>query len=126
MGIATLSKSARNRNGTFALGNPGGPGRPPRAVERDYLAILGDIWDRDAWADVCRRALHEAKRGDARARDWASRYLLGAGGLPTLVTLRQEDAEEAAVEECERQMRLQEERRREAGLISLDELDTLP
>ncbi len=32
-------------NGRFIPGNSGGPGRPRRAVELDYLAVLGDVGD---------------------------------------------------------------------------------
>ena len=34
--------SDRNMNGTFAPGNPGGPGRPRRGVERQYLAAFAE------------------------------------------------------------------------------------
>lgn len=69
--------SGRNTNGTFAPGNAGGPGRPRRAVERDYLAALSDAVSLDAWKAVVARAVADAKAGDARAREWLSRHVLG-------------------------------------------------
>ncbi|MBI1900480.1 MAG: hypothetical protein HYS13_05110 [Planctomycetia bacterium] len=70
--------SGRNANGKFAPGNLGGPGRPRRAVERDYLAALSDAVSLDDWKAVVARAVADAKAGDARARDWLSRHVLGA------------------------------------------------
>ena len=37
-----MSESVRNGDGKFANGNPGGPGRPRRTVELEYLAALGE------------------------------------------------------------------------------------
>jgi len=72
-----MANSHRDTNGRFLPGNPGGPGRPPRAVERDFLVTLADEVTLDEWRLVVRRALEDAKEGDARARDWVSRYVLG-------------------------------------------------
>ncbi|HLN30746.1 MAG TPA: hypothetical protein VK395_23605 [Gemmataceae bacterium] len=69
--------SGRNGDGTFAVGNTGGPGRPRRAIERDYLAALGETVTLADWREVCQKALAQAKDGDARARDWLTRYVLG-------------------------------------------------
>jgi hypothetical protein len=77
--------SGRNGDGRFALGNAGGPGRPRRVTERDYLAALADEVPMESWRAICRRAVNDALAGDAKARDWLSRYLLGnAGELPAL------------------------------------------
>lgn len=70
--------TGRNRDGRFTAGNHFGKGRPPRAVERDYLAALADCVPLDDWREVCRKALTDAKRGDARARDWLTGLLCGA------------------------------------------------
>jgi hypothetical protein len=67
----------RNGNGTFGAGNRFGKGRPPRPIERQYLAALSDAVTLDDWQAVCRRALEDAKAGDAKARDWLARYVLG-------------------------------------------------
>jgi hypothetical protein len=75
----------RNGNGRFAAGNPGGPGRPRRVAEIDYLRTLTEECPPETWRAVCRRAVADAEAGDAKARDWLSRYLLGnPGELPTL------------------------------------------
>jgi len=71
-------KKERDNNGRFANGNPGGPGRPRRAVEQDYLAVLGDAVSLDDWRDVVARTVSDAKKGDARARDWLANYLIGS------------------------------------------------
>jgi hypothetical protein len=66
----------RTSTGQFAKGNPGGPGRPRRAVEQEYLAVLSEAVPLDTWRAICERAAKDAKAGDHRARDWLSRYLL--------------------------------------------------
>ena len=63
-----MNGNERKPNGQFAEGNPGGPGRPPRDTERDYLATLAEVVDPDAWREICKRALADAKDGDATAR----------------------------------------------------------
>ena len=35
----------------------GGPGRPTRSVEADYLVILGDAVTRDRWRKIVERAI---------------------------------------------------------------------
>lgn len=78
----------RNADGTFKQGWPGGPGRPRRTVESEYLASLSDAVSLADWRQVVDRALADAVAGDAKARDWLSRYLLGdaPGKLSTLAT----------------------------------------
>lgn len=70
----------RKKNGQFAPGNPGGPGRPRRSVEQDYLAALSDVVSVDAWKRIVERAIQDAENGDARARAWLSGYLLRTEG----------------------------------------------
>ncbi len=82
------NRTGRNSNGRFAIGNAGGPGRPRRAAERDYLLALTRECPLEKWQAICRRAVADAERGDAKARDWLSRYLLGSpADLPTLMAL---------------------------------------
>lgn len=69
--------AGRERNGRFAAGNPGGPGRPRRKIENDYLATMSDAVGLDAWKRIVETAVRKAERGDAKSRDWLSRYLLG-------------------------------------------------
>ena len=67
----------RDEKGRFQKGYGGGPGRPPRAVEIDYLVALADCVSEDDWGRIAKRAVADAIKGDAKARDWLSRYLLG-------------------------------------------------
>jgi len=66
----------RDAGGRFSFGNPGGPGRPRRAIEREYLATLGEAVSLKDWRRVVARALADAIAGDARARQWLSGYLV--------------------------------------------------
>jgi hypothetical protein len=67
----------RKENGQFNTGNGGGPGRPKRAVELEYLAALSDVVPLDLWKKVCKRAADDASGGDAKAREWLTHYLIG-------------------------------------------------
>jgi hypothetical protein len=70
-------KNGSDRWGRFADGNRGGPGRPRRATEAEYLQALSGIVSVEDLRAIARRAVADAKRGSARARDWVTRYLLG-------------------------------------------------
>jgi hypothetical protein len=70
-------KDGRDSEGRFAAGNPGGPGRPKRATEAEYLQALGRVVSVADVVAIARRAVADAKKGSARARDWVSKYLLG-------------------------------------------------
>lgn len=76
----------RKPDGTFAKGNPGGPGRPPRATESEYMRILMDACPPDVFREIVERAIADAKAGDATARTWLASYLVGkpsaAAGAP--------------------------------------------
>lgn len=71
----------RDENGRFTAGNPGGPGRPRRATERQYLVALADALTLDHWREIVRRAVQDATDGDAKAREWLGRFALGAQPL---------------------------------------------
>jgi hypothetical protein len=81
-------KTATGRTGAgqFATGNPGGPGRPRRAVESEYLAIVGDSCPASVWREIVESAVADARTGDATARAWLSSHLIGKphGIAPTL------------------------------------------
>ena len=66
----------RDDRGRFAPGNSGGPGRPRRQTEADYLVTLSSHVTDDAWSKIIERAVTDAIAGDARAREWLSRHLL--------------------------------------------------
>ena len=69
--------NGRDNHGRFAPGNAGGPGRPRRAVERDYLTTLTEACPPEKWRAIVDRAVTDAKDGDPKARDWLARYLIG-------------------------------------------------
>jgi len=78
-----MSKSEeRDENGRFLPGNSGGPGRPARATEREYLTSLVGRVTLDDWAEVVDKAVEDAKVGDSQARKWLSEWLLR--GVPIL------------------------------------------
>jgi hypothetical protein len=67
---------------SFQKGCPGGPGRPKRATEQNYLdATMSTVSVAD-WRVVVEKALAQAKDGDPKARDWLSRMLVGADPIP--------------------------------------------
>jgi len=70
--------NGRDENGRFTPGNPGGPGRPRRAIEAEYLAALSEVVTLDTWREIVSTAVERAKSGDARAREWIARYVLGS------------------------------------------------
>jgi hypothetical protein len=72
--------NGRDSGGRFAKGNAGGPGRPPRAVERDYLRTLSDRCPPETWGRIVDKAVEDALKVDAPARAWLAKYLLGAYG----------------------------------------------
>ena len=83
----------RDGKGRFARGNPGGPGRPHRETEREYLAILVSACPLGTWREVCARAVEDALAGDARARQWLASFLIGAppNPAPSLFALAVEE-----------------------------------
>src|SRR5947208_112287 len=91
-----MVKAAHDHRGRFAAGNPGGPGRPRRPVEREYLRALNEAVTLDDWQEVVRGALAQAKEGDAKAREWLARYLIG-DKPPRLIDLAADDVAGAGI-----------------------------
>ncbi|MGQ0622512.1 MAG: hypothetical protein ACT4QA_21825 [Panacagrimonas sp.] len=85
----TTNRLDRAGNGTFMKGNSGGPGRPRRQVESDYVRALTDACLAETWRDIVNRAVEDARGGDATARAWLATYLIGkpAGNAPTLTKI---------------------------------------
>jgi hypothetical protein len=77
----------RDANGRFRPGHPGGPGRPRRAVEADYLAALSEAVTVETWMRIVARAVEDAEQGDAKARAWLSSYLVGKPAGDALLML---------------------------------------
>jgi hypothetical protein len=46
-------------------------------VERRYLAAFAEAVTPADWRVIIERAVADARRGDPRARDWLSKYLVG-------------------------------------------------
>jgi hypothetical protein len=67
----------RNANGRFAAGRRGGPGRPRREVEAQYLVAFREAVPLETWGAIVTKAVDQALEGDARARDWISSYVVG-------------------------------------------------
>lgn len=82
---------SRNKNGQFAKGNSGGPGRPSRPTETAYLNVLMNACTLDDWREITMRAVSDAKDGDAKAREWLGRHVIGMpkAEAPTLMALQQ-------------------------------------
>ena len=78
--------TGRAKGGLFATGNPGGPGRPRRATEREYLSAISESCTTDDWAAIVQKAVEDARAGDKFAREWLSRFLVGnpEGSAPSL------------------------------------------
>lgn len=91
----------RNDKGQFIPGSGGGPGRPKRRTEQEYLdATISRVTLKD-WREIVDKAVWQAKKGDSRARAWLSDYLLG----PAPQRLQHEGAEGGAIEHIIRVVR---------------------
>ncbi len=60
-----------------------------RRTERDYVSVLLDEVTLDDWREVVNGAKEAAKSGDAQARAWLAKYLMGkpTGIAPSPMTL---------------------------------------
>jgi len=67
----------RKSDGTFAPGNPGGPGRPPRRAEDDLLAIVRGAVTAEELTAVMQTLTKRAKDGDVAAARLLLSYLCG-------------------------------------------------
>ena len=67
----------RAKNGQFAKGNAGGPGRPKKEREREYLNATVSCVSVAQWKRIVKKAAKDAEKGDAVARNWLGNYLLG-------------------------------------------------
>jgi hypothetical protein len=85
--------AVRDTNGRFVPGHSGGPGRPRRAVETDYLAALSEAVPMETWRTIVAKAVEQATAGDAKAREWLCSHLVGK---PTGDALRKIAAAELA------------------------------
>lgn len=72
-----MSDNGRDEHGKFTAGNPGGPGRPRRMVEREYILAITAAVTLDDWRAIVDRAKQDALNGDDKARSWLAHYLIG-------------------------------------------------
>ena len=72
-----------------------GSGKPKqrRPIEREYLATLNAAVPPDTWQAICKRAADDALVGDARARYWLSKSLLGIESLLLIALAAEESGE---------------------------------
>jgi hypothetical protein len=86
--------TGRAKGGRFAPGNPGGPGRPRRETERDYLRVMTEAVPLETWKAIVESAVRDAGQGDRAAREWLASYLMGRpeGTASTLHELAVEEA----------------------------------
>lgn len=90
-----MTTEKRDKDGRFVKGYEGGPGRPKRSTERAYLEVITSACTPDIWKDVVNKAVEDARKGDVKAREWLSSYLIGKPEQ-TAPTLKQMAIDEAA------------------------------
>ena len=98
--------NGRDSNGKFAPGNPGGPGRPRRAIEMDYLRVFSEILTTDAWRAICQRAVEHAQQGEAKSREFVTRFALGPCPPSLLRLAAMESASLTSADEVNSEMRI--------------------
>lgn len=72
-----MSDNGRDEQGRFQIGNSGGPGRPRRTVEREYILAITTAVSIDDWRAIVAKAKEDALAGDDKARSWLAHYLIG-------------------------------------------------
>lgn len=70
-----------------------------RPIERDYLKTFADRITPEVWGEVVDAALTAAKEGDAKAREWITRLVLGSDPMQLSGLARREQAGIGAQEE---------------------------
>jgi hypothetical protein len=89
---------------------------PRRPIEREYLATLNAAVPLDTWQAICKRAADDALAGDAKARDWLAKWLLGLESRLLTVLAAEESGTQADVaadaEIAARRQRLDDDRQK--------------
>src|SRR5690348_13702790 len=75
--MESIMSESHDAKGRFKKGHKGGPGRPRRVVEQDYVVALSEAVPLDRWRKIIERAITDAESGDARAREWVGNYMMG-------------------------------------------------
>ncbi len=71
-----MDEIIRDPRGRFVKGHSGNP-KGAAINQFRYLKKMGSAVTAADWRAVIDKALEQAKRGDARAREWLSEYLMG-------------------------------------------------
>jgi hypothetical protein len=99
---------------------------PRRPIEREYLATLNAAVPLDTWQAICKRAADDALAGDARARDWLAKWLLGLESrLLTVLAAEESVSAPEAAADAEihfRRRKLELHRKGEENSLKLSEL----
>lgn len=69
--------ATRNEKGQFVKGHPGGPGRPRREVEAQYLNVMLGAVSESEWQKVVNAMIKQAQRGNVAAATWLGNYVQG-------------------------------------------------
>lgn len=75
----------RDDKGRFIKGHSGNPGGRP-INQTKYLKKLDTAMKITDWREIVEKAIEQAKRGDSRAREWLSSYLMGKPTQPMDIT----------------------------------------
>jgi hypothetical protein len=68
----------RDEKGRFVKGHADqGAGRKPKAIEEQYLEAFRASVSPDDWQAIIKRAVNDAKQGDAQARKFIADYMIG-------------------------------------------------
>ena len=65
----------RNERGQFTKGHKGGPGRPPKATEQEYLDAFCEEVPLAQWRKLIAAQVRRAERGDLQAFGALANYL---------------------------------------------------
>lgn len=74
-----LKKGRFTKGNARARGKKGG--RPPREVERAYCRATIEQVSLDDWREIVDAAKQKALEGDAKAREWLGKYIIGTRPL---------------------------------------------
>lgn len=66
----------RDEKGHFVKGKSGNPGGRP-INQTKYLKKIDTAMKITDWREIVKKAIEQAKRGDPKARQWLSDYLMG-------------------------------------------------
>lgn len=93
-----------------------------RPIEREYLATLNKAVPLSVWGKICRRTVEDALAGDAKARDWLSKWLLPADSRQLTILAAEEtqtDATTAAQMEIDETAAKLDQERTLAGICRM-------